>query len=287
MRINPESFANALEAGNFVRNYAKPGNRILELEPGEFDLSGPIRKAMNWHIPQGTKIAMHEFTTLRSDAEDVGDGCCFQLDDGVEILGGRLQAKLSSNKHVCCVGIAGHARYLGISARVKGTTILGGNFQVYLWDENAVGCDVAFEDCLILGGRWLVTNGNSGGNNANRMTLLDCMLDGDFALGYSDPASALGARLHGISGRGGITVVRGGMINLVGAEDATDVRGAWTPLATSPPGRQSDYEGGHPEALIDLMGVDIRVHGGGAANAEPVEQGVGRIVVSGGSQMVL
>lgn len=282
MRLNPNDFADANEAGTFLLNYTKKGARRVQLEAGTFDVSGPNpTQPLNWYMPPGTRLECHELAILKSKVERGEDSCNFQLNDRVVIDGGTLLAPLTSKKHVCCVGFGGAGAFSSASATLRNVTILGGNFQVYLWAQNAIGCKLVMRQCRVRGGRWLVTNGNTGGSNAFDLEMFDCLLYGNYQLGWGDPVAAQGNRLHGISGRGGTTRVRGGEIVLEGFADATDVRGAWTPLAQSQPGQKPDYEGGHPDALIDMVGVNIRVIGNGAKNAQPTEQGVGQIWTDG------
>ncbi len=297
-KLDPRDYDTPQAAGVALRQACSSGNRTIELEPGICDVSAGLPgMPINWHIAKGTVLVGKGpgVTRLQSHASLVGDGCCFQLNDGVQIENLSLEGPLKDDptfaaphglSHTCCVGWAGNKTYSGkMNARLRNVRVTGGNFQVYFWNPTTAGSRIIIERSEINGGRWLVCNGNSMGGDSGTIELHGCKLYGDYSKGWSDPADALGARIHGISARGGVTRMQGGLIDIIGSAEATDVRGAWIALPTSPPGKKPDYEGGAADTLIDLIDVHIRVRGNGAANVKSTEQGTGLIITNGGSQV--
>ena len=286
MRLNPNDFADAFEAGTFLRRYCKPGSRSVEIEPGRIDISADVPGTpMNWKVPPGIKLDLHERAVLVSNCANAGDGCCLQLNDGVEVRGGSLEVPTKDHptfangqRHCCAIGIGGKAAYNRVRTSVRHMRISGGNFQGYLWNAMALNVWAIFEDDTFVGGRWLGLNGNSGGSNAMLVEFRRCRFDGDFALGWSDPADALGNRLHAVTARGGVTVVDDCVMQLVGAPEATDVRGIYTCQTTSPPGRQPDYEGAAPDTYVRSQANLAVLIRNGAKNIQLVEQGAGQIL---------
>lgn len=282
--LDPRYFDNAKTAGSQLRQLTTKPGRVLEVGPGLFDLGGALTEGgLNYKPAPGTVVVGRGpgVTILKNAATSSADGACFQLNHGVRFvnctLAGPDVTEASGKTHAMTVGWGGFGPMeSNQTAWLDNVQVVGGDFQIYAWGQGS-GQVLVVSGGEVVGGRWLVTNGNSSGDNGCYIDLLGVRLVGDYRLGWAaDPNYR---RIHGITGRGGLTRMVGGSIRLFGSPEATDVRAAYTPAPTAPAGRPADYESGHPLARVELTGVSMYVEPRGAANAADVEANGGAILV--------
>jgi len=211
-RLTLHAKPDPLEAGEMLRHYLARVDDPLELSPGQWQFD---RRLI---VPAGAQVCSSWANAARlvSSATASGEGCVFELNDGVRLSGLTLDAYSLTGEGAQnqVVGFANGQQ--GCRAWLQDLNLVGRSFLIYVWagQGNELDCLRVNGAC----GRWGVTAGGSSspGASAQRIRLRQCNLRSDFDQ-YRGAGGSIGDGAVCLVARGGVIEVEGGSLTAKGS----------------------------------------------------------------------